>query len=202
MTNSKKVDLHTLTESALMIALATVLSLIKVYEAPFGGSVTLLSMSPIIVLALRRGIKTGLAAGFVHSTIQLLLGLSSVAWVPDLTGKILCVLFDYTLPFTLLGLAGGFSLFKFTQSTKKNAVLRAVLAVLLVGIIRYICHTVSGVVVWYSLDLVWYADDPTHIVNQYSAIPFSLIYNATYMTPEIIVTLIGTPIVYSITQKR
>ena len=82
MANEKNRSVHILAESAIMIALATVLSMIKVYEAPYGGSVTLLSMAPIIILSMRRGVKTGLVAGFVHSLIQLLLGLNNVAWVP------------------------------------------------------------------------------------------------------------------------
>ncbi|MBP3369029.1 MAG: energy-coupled thiamine transporter ThiT [Clostridia bacterium] len=55
-TRKSAVSLHVLTECALMIALATVLSLVKIYEAPFGGSVTLLSMAPIIVLSMRHGV--------------------------------------------------------------------------------------------------------------------------------------------------
>ena len=54
-TTSEKI--HLLVECAIMIALGTVLSLIKVYEAPYGGSVTLLSMAPMILLSLRRGVK-------------------------------------------------------------------------------------------------------------------------------------------------
>ena len=79
MANEKSRSIHLLAESAIMVALATVLSMVKVYEAPYGGSVTLLSMAPIIILSMRRGVKTGLIAGFVHSLIQLLLGLNNVA---------------------------------------------------------------------------------------------------------------------------
>jgi len=49
-------------------------------------------------------------------------------------------------------------------------------------------------VIWYALDLVWYADDPSHIVHQYGAWMFSLIYNGTFMIPEIIETVIGVPL--------
>ena len=89
---NKKTSLYVLAESAIMVALATVLSMVKVYEAPYGGSVTLLSMAPIIILSMRRGVKTGLLAGFVYSVIQLLLGLNNVAWVPTPMGIVLCCL--------------------------------------------------------------------------------------------------------------
>ena len=47
--SEKKVDTGALTISALMIALATVLGQIKVFEMPQGGSVTLFSILPIVV---------------------------------------------------------------------------------------------------------------------------------------------------------
>ena len=201
MTNAsnakRKPNIHILTECGIMIALATVLSMIKVYEAPFGGSVTLLSMAPIIVLSMRHGMKTGLAAGFVYSVLQLFLGLSSVAWVPDIGGKLLCVLLDYIVPFTLLGFGGMFRKVRILKNEKANLILTAFLGTLCVCLLRFACHILSGVVIWYALDLEWYADDPTHIVNRYSKWIFSVIYNGSFMLPEIIETCIGVPILTS-----
>lgn len=194
MANEKNRSVHVLAESAIMIALATVLSMVKVYEAPYGGSVTLLSMAPIIILSMRRGVKTGLVAGFVHSLIQLLLGLNNVAWVPTPGGIVLCVLFDYILPFTLLGLGGCFRNVRFSKNDTANLFIAAVLGTLLVTVGRYICHIISGVAVWYALDLEWYADDPDHIVNKYGPWMFSAIYNGTFMLPEIIETVVGVPL--------
>lgn len=192
--HDKKQSLHILAESAVMVALATVLSMIKVYEAPYGGSVTLLSMAPIIILSMRRGVKTGLLAGFAHSIIQLLLGLNNVAWVPTPMGIVLCCLFDYILPFTLLGLGGVFRNVRFTKNDTANLMIAAVLGTLLVTLLRFGCHIVSGAVIWYALDLEWYADDPDHIVHKYGAWMFSTIYNGTFMLPEIVETVIGVPL--------
>lgn len=194
MANEKNRSVHILAESAIMIALATVLSMIKVYEAPYGGSVTLLSMAPIIILSMRRGVKTGLVAGFVHSLIQLLLGLNNVAWVPTPGGIVLCILFDYILPFTLLGLGGCFRNVRFCKNDTANLMVAAVLGTLLVTLLRFACHIVSGAVIWYALDLEWYADDPDHIVFRYGPWMFSMIYNGGYMLPETIATVVGTPI--------
>lgn len=204
MTNAaqqKKINVHILTECGIMIAMATVLSMIKVYEAPFGGSVTLLSMAPIIVLSMRRGIKIGLAGGFVYSVLQLLLGLSNIAWVPDISGKIMCVLLDYIIPFTILGLGGMFRNVKLLENDRANLILTAFLGTLAVCILRFACHILSGVVIWYSLDLEWYAEDPTHIVNRYSKWIFSIIYNGSFMLPEIIETCIGTPLLTAALKK-
>lgn len=194
MANKTSEKTRLLTESAIMVALATVLSMLKIWEAPYGGSVTIVSMAPIIILSLRRGVKTGLLAGFVHSLIQLLLGLNNVAWIPDAGGIVVCILTDYILPFTLLGLAGCFRNVEFTGNPKTNLVISAILGTVLVTLLRYLSHIVSGAVIWYALDLEWYADDPSHIVHQYGAWMFSVIYNGGFMIPEIITTTIVTPI--------
>ena len=192
--NKSHLQIQILAESAIIIALATVLSMLKLWESPYGGSVTVLSMVPIIVLSMRRGVKVGLAAGFAHSLIQLLLGLSNVAWVPTPAGIAICVLTDYIIPFTLLGLGGIFRDCKFTGNKNTDLIIAAALGALLVTAVRYVSHIISGVVVWYELDLEWYADDPTHIVNLYGPWMFSVIYNGIYMIPEIITTVIGTPV--------
>ncbi len=183
-----------LAESAVMIALATVLSMLKLWEFPYGGSVTILSMTPIILLSLRRGLTVGLGAGLAHSLIQLLLGLSNVAWVPGALGILVCVLTDYILPFTLLGLGGIFRKVRFTGNSGWNLFLAALLGALLVTALRYVCHIISGVAIWYELDLLWYADDPSHIVHRYGAWAFSAVYNGIYMIPEILTTTVATPI--------
>ena len=201
MTANKRFSIHTMTECAIMIALATVLSFIKVYEAPFGGAVTLLSMAPIIILGLRNGPIVGLAAGFVHSVLQLVFGLANVAWVPDMLGKVLCVLFDYIFPFTILGLSGLFRGFTGKNPSKKRMIAVGLAAALTVSLLRFACHIVSGGVIWYALDLEWYADDPSHIVNQYSKWIFSFVYNGWYMLPEIIETAVGVPILYAALAK-
>ena len=193
MANNKD-RIHILTESAIMVALATVLSMIKVWEAPYGGSVTVLSMTPIIILSMRRGIKAGLFAGFAHSLIQLLLGLNNVSYIPTPMGMLICVLTDYILPFTLLGLGGIFRNVKFSANETLNLFLVTALGALLVCVLRFACHVVSGAVIWYALDLEWYADNPDHIVFRYGPWMFSMIYNGGYMLPETITTVIGTPI--------
>ena len=198
-TSSEKI--HILVECAIMIALGTVLSLIKVYEAPYGGSVTLLSMAPMILLSLRRGVKVGLPAAFVYSVLQLILGLSSVAWVPSPSGKIWCILLDYIFAFTVLGLGGIFRNVKFSKNETTNLFVSALLGALLVTALRFLCHILSGAVIWYALDLEWYADDPTHIVNRYGKWLFSAIYNGTFMIPEIIETVIGVPLLHKALQK-
>ena len=78
--------------------------------------------------------------------------------------------------------------------TRRRSVAFLLLMTLLVTLLRFACHIVSGAVIWYALDLEWYADDPTHIVHKYGAWMFSVIYNGTFMLPEIVETVIGVPL--------
>ena len=97
-----------LVECALMIALGTVLANIKIYELANGGSVTLFSMLPFILISFRHGVKWGLFTGFVNSLLQMLLGFYAPP-APGLLPLVGMILLDYVLAFTLLGLAGAFA---------------------------------------------------------------------------------------------
>ena len=77
-----RTKLNILVEGALMIALATILSYIKVFEMPQGGSITAVSMLPIILFATRWGVKNGLLTAMVYGVLQFLLqgGFSLSPW--------------------------------------------------------------------------------------------------------------------------
>nr|MBQ4318042.1 energy-coupled thiamine transporter ThiT [Clostridia bacterium] len=174
-----------LTECAVMVALASVLSMLKIYEAPLGGSVTLFSMVPIIIIAMRRGTLCGLVTGFVYSVIQLVLGLGNVAYVPSVGGIILCILFDYIIAFTLLGLAGIF------RNMTSKAVVNVIVGILFVCILRYISHILSGAVVWYEITKAGDWNEYVHTVGMWT---YSIIYNIQFMLPETIITLVAAPV--------
>ena len=61
-----------LVECALMIAIGTVLSNIKIFTMPNGGSVTLLSMLPFVLVSFRHGVKWGLFTGLVYNASYML----------------------------------------------------------------------------------------------------------------------------------
>ena len=122
---SKEMDTRVLAEVAMSVALAYVLNLIIVYHLPQGGSITLGSMVPILLVALRRGPRIGIFAGTVFGIVQLFLG---GYWF-----TLAQVIIDYPLAFACLGLAGFF---------RKNPLVGV--AVSMVG--RFICHLASGVI--------------------------------------------------------
>jgi thiamine transporter len=87
-------------ETVMFVALATVLSYLKIFSLPQGGSVTAASMVPILWLALRRGPKVGLFAATVYGLVQF-------ALEPYIFNPVQ-VLLDYPVAFGLLGVAGFF----------------------------------------------------------------------------------------------
>lgn len=177
-----------LVECAVMVALAAVLSMIKVYEAPLGGSVTLFSMAPIIVASLRHGPKWGFAAAFVYSMTQLLLGMGSLSWVPSLEGVILCILLDYIIAFTVLGVASFFQ--PPADATYKKRLALIVMASLAACALRFLSHLLSGAVVWYEITK---AGEWNDLVMRTGMWTYSTIYNATYMVPEAVITVVASP---------
>ena len=136
MKKTKKTNLLKLTECAIMLALATVLSFIKIIQMPMGGAVTLCSMLPIMMIGIKYGNITGALTGLMYALLQLLLDLpgGNVFYMGMSAGVIVVVaLFDYLVPFTMLGLAGTFRKIR----TGKIPMLGAYIGVAAVIIIRF-----------------------------------------------------------------
>ena len=181
-----------LAECAVMIAAATVLSMIKIFELPLGGAVTLFSMVPVIIVSFRHGVKWGIGTAFVYSVLQLVLGMNNVLYVPDPVGIVLCILFDYIFAFSVLGLAGLFEYTKLKQYT------RVILGTLSVCLLRFCCHVVSGAVVWYSITK---SEQWNELVNRFGMWTYSLVYNVQFMLPETIITLIAVPAIIAVLKR-
>ena len=201
-TTSKNMRTRALTESAILIAMATILSLIKLYELPWGGSVTLASMLPLVIIGYRHGVKWGLMASLVYSILQMLLGLGTIsaAFLPGddqmLWYKaVLMMILDYVLAFSLVGLSG---LFRRHDTPSRSLVLGS-----LVGTsARFLMHFASGWILWGAWASSFFEQfDETiggawgaFMVNTFSgqalAAVYSLIYNAFYMLPEMLITMI------------
>lgn len=162
-----------LAESAILVAIASVLSMIKLVDLPYGGSVTIASMLPIVIIAYRHGLGWGLGSGVVYGVIQQLLGLNTLSWVTGWRSVLMVILFDYVVAFAVIGFAG---VFRKLQNQGSALVLGSLLA----SVLRYACHFVSGVTVWRDISIP--ADQ---------AVLYSLAYNATYMLPEAIVLVIA-----------
>lgn len=179
---------RTLVECALLIAVGTVLAQIKILDMPFGGSVTLLSMLPFVMVSMRHGVAWGLATGFVNSLLQMLLGFYAppAGTVFAFVGMILL---DYVLAFTLLGTAKWFAGFF------KSRTLGVAAGTAAVCFLRFICSFLSGMLIWgsYQSEYSWAAGMPTAL--------YSLIYNGGYMLPELLLTTLGVVLLYKAAPK-
>ena len=128
-----KWDTRTLTYGAVCVGLAYVLSFVKIFELPNGGSITAASMLPILAYGYMTGPLYGTAAGLVYFLLQLTQGvyfLSPMQFV-----------FDYVLPFTVLGTLSG--VFR-TKNQNANLYCGFTLAI----VARYLCHFIAGFVFW------------------------------------------------------
>jgi len=160
-------NLRALVESSLLVAIGFALSYITPFRLPWGGSVTPLSMLPILMIGLRHGLKWGILGGIVFACLQML----QQFWPPPtgtIEGYIAVVMLDYIVAFGVLGLSGLF------RGKKFGLLYAAPLCLCL----RYLSHFISGMVVWGI-----YADNmPVWL--------YSLTYNGSYMIPEILLTTI------------
>lgn len=147
--------------SAMAIALAVVCSMIKVMEMPMGGSITLLSMLFIVLIAYWYGPYAGIMTAVAYGLVQFV--------VEPIFYTVPQMLFDYPLAFGALGVAGFFGKKKFGLQIGY-----------LTGVIgRYVFATISGVLFFGA-----YAPEGMH------PLVYSLVYQASYIVPEAVLTLL------------
>jgi len=166
----ENIKIRKLTELGVALALATILSFLKLYEMPQGGSVTL-EMIPIIFIALRWGWREGFFLGTTYGLLQLLLGAS--IYYP------LQAILDYPLAYGLVGLAGLVAKLITKSSFKVRSILIS-MAIILGSSFRFLAHVISGVVFFGE-----YAPEGIDVWV------YSLGYNASYMIPQIVITIIA-----------
>ena len=169
----KKTNIRALTESSIMIALSIVFGFVKLIDMPYGGSVTLASMLPIIIIAYRHGAGWGIGAALANSLVQLITGISYFSYFTTWQSILALVLFDYIFAFAVFGLGG-----IFRGRLSQGAALS--LGALLTSAVRYICHVISGATVWAGLS-----------IPSGAALIYSFGYNATYMIPETIILVLA-----------
>ena len=163
-------SLRALVETSLLIAIGFVLSYVSSLlglRMPQGGSFTLLSLLPILIIGLRRGLKWGIGGSFVYACLQML----QEFWPPPTAtffGYLAVIMLDYIVAFTALGLSGLFR-------GRRNGLLYAAPLCLFLS---FASHFVSGLVIWniYAGELpVWL---------------YSLTYNGSYMGFELVSTMV------------
>ena len=180
-----------LVECALMIALSTVLSIIQIPLLPHGGSITLVSMLPILLISYRHGLSWGVLTAFLNSLVQFVQGINNLAYCQTIAAQIGCILLDYVLAFTVIGLAC-----LFAKPFHNNAVGVGVSS-LIVCLLRYVCSVLSGYVVWKDYDYAFewmtnfgWGEKIAGMGENALCWLYSIVYNALYMIPETLITAI------------
>ena len=180
----KNTNLSTLTECAVMLALSFALSYAKIFEMPMGGSVTIASMLPIMLISVKYGIKVGLSTGIVYSFTQLMQAFASANVFPYCeTGATLavCILFDYLIPFTVLGLAGIFLRVRIFKNVEMNVYSGIVGAVAL----RFICHFITGVAIWGQ----WAPEGMGKLL-------YSFLYNVSFLSVDFLICIVCAVLIF------
>ena len=183
-------NITVLVECAIMLALSFALSCAKLFEMPMGGSVTVGSMLPVMLISIKYGVGTGLATSFVYSLTQLMQAIASANVFPYCeTPKalVLCVLFDYVIPFTLLGLAGLCHKMKITKNTELNIYLGIIGTVVL----RFFCHFITGVVIWGQ----WAPEG----MGKYL---YSFLYNGGFLSLDFIICIVCAVLMFRKAELR
>lgn len=176
MSNSQINTTRKLTETAIMLALAVLLSYVTVFQAPMGGSITAFSQVPIVLIGYRYGFKWGAGTGVIYGVLEMLLqGLGNFAYVKGFAAYLILILADYVVAFMVLGIGGAIF-----RKVIKNQTLALALGGAVASLLRFICHFISGVTIWGE-----YAD------GWKSVWAYSFGYNGFYMLFEGILTVIG-----------
>lgn len=209
MNNTNKLNGNTfrLTVSAIMVAMSTVLSFIKFSELPYGGSVTLFSFVPILFVGYAYGFKWGISAGIVYGILQTVFGISGAvagagfAWYQVL----LCAMLDYIVAGAMLGSGGVF------KKAIRNPQISFGAGALFACVLKYISHFLSGYIL-FGTYAEWFftegggMDYGAGILSAYSgntlSVVYSLIYNASFMLPETVITVIMACIIISVKPLR
>lgn len=207
-----------LTTCAILIPIAVLLSFITLFHSPLGGSLTLFSMLPIIMIGYLYGVKWGCGSAFVYSILQIAVSPSTVSalFLPGEAQEvwwraILICLLDYILAYTVLGLS---ALVRSKNHPTRSLVVGSIVAIGL----RYLIHLISGAI-FYGAWAEWYfanfgnaisKTNPSAFLSSIGSavlnsiggtslsIVYSAIYNGIYLIPEIILTAIAASIVAKI----
>ena len=162
MTNKHR-SVRMLTEGAIFIALAEILSLVPLYRFPWGGSIDF-AMLPVLLYACRWGFGPAMVTSFAHGIFQMLFeGGIAIGWES--------IIGDFLLAYAVLGVAGLFK-GRFAAGT------------LVACGARFLVHYLVGAT-------IWAAYMPETFLGMTMTTPwfYSALYNGAYMLPDTIILL-------------
>lgn len=165
---NEKTSTKSIVYAAVCVALSFALSYIKLFKLPQGGSVTLVSMLPLMLYSYMFGIRKGVMAGLVYGFLQAI----QDPWIIHPAQFLL----DYPIAFSALGLAGTFRELKIFSKPIVNFLLGGLLS----GAMRYFAHVLSGIFAFSS-----------YAAEGYGAVAWGFLYNTFALVDLAIVLVVG-----------
>lgn len=171
----ERFDTKLIVYAGLAISLAFVLSSIKIFSMPQGGTVTPASMLPLFIFSFIFGPLAGIAVGALYGFLQLLQSGYIVHWAQ--------LIIDYPLAFAAIGTAGFFRKFKPAGFP---------IGIIVGSTLRLFFHFLSGVIFFSE-----YAPESQ------GPVLYSLAYNGSFMLIETVITvLLSIPIISVLQRNR
>ena len=157
-------SIRVLTEGAIFIALAEVLSFLPLYKLPWGGSIDF-AMLPIILFCIRWGFEPGMLVATAHAVLQTLFeGGIAIGWES--------IIGDFLIAYMVLGVAG---LFKGKWH----------IATVVACGLRFLVHYVVGATIWAQ-----YMPETFFGMTMTTPWFYSALYNGAYMLPDMVLILV------------
>lgn len=187
MSSNREMILKIVT-GGVALALAFVLSQLKLFELPNGGTVTPASVLPIIIFAMAFGPTWGFVVAIIFSLLQLIGGYLLTPFQ---------VILDYTLGYASLGITGFAALPSAKRVLYKNplkrfanaGLVKAIIFTVLSYIVRWFCSVLSGVI-FYSE----YAGDMNPWI-------YSMVYNGSFLSLDLAFLLVVMVVFYLVLMK-
>ena len=168
--NTARFNLETrvLAEIVVFAALSAILYTIRPFSLPYGGSITLGSMVPVMWLSLRRGLHVGFTAGVIFGLLALLIDVMLLPYSP-ITNPVQVIL-EYPIAFGILGLAGVF---------QKPSIFASIIGVCISVLAKFFLHFLAGIIFWaYTVPQGW------------NPVAWAAIYNGSFLLPEFIISAV------------
>lgn len=163
-TNKTHRSIRVLTEGAIFIAAAEILSFLPLYKLPWGGSIDF-AMLPVLLFCTRWGFGPGMLVSCAHAILQTLFeGGIAIGWES--------ILGDFLIAYAVLGVAGIF---------KGRFVPGAVVACTA----RFLVHYVVGATIWAA-----YMPETFFRMTMTTPWLYSALYNGAYMLPDLVLILV------------
>lgn len=160
----KKMSTRQLVFCAMAMALAFVASYLKIFEMPWGGSVTLCSMLFSVLVGNWYGVQAGVLVGLAYGILQFMQEPYVLSFF-----QVCC---DYILAFAALGVAGFFA-------KSKGGLLKGYIAAV---IARGAFHSLGGYLYW--MDYM-----PENFPQSLKSV-YPIVYNYSFLLAEAVITII------------